>query len=115
MNRCFVELPTFRNKWERLGFDEDDLLRLQKELLINPKIGRLMQGTSGIRKMRFAFEGRGKSGSTRVVYVDFEVYKKIYLITAYEKSEKDNLSKEERNELKQLIHILERQLKEKYR
>lgn len=71
-----------------------------------------MQETGGIRKMRFAFEKRGKSGSVRVIYVDFEVYEKIFLITAYPKNEKESLTQAERNELKQMIHILEQQLKE---
>ena len=60
--------------------------------------------------MRFAFEDRGKSGSVRIIYIDFEVYEKIFLLTAYPKNEKDNLSKTERNELKQLVEILEHQL-----
>ena len=42
----------------------------------------------------------------------FEVYEKIYLITAYPKSEKDNLTDGERNELRQMIAILEKQLEE---
>ena len=45
-------------------------------------------------------------------YIDFEIYEKIYLITAYPKNEKDNLTAAERNELKQLVSILERQLNE---
>lgn len=60
--------------------------------------------------MRFAFEDRGKSGSARVIYVDFEVYDKIYLITAYPKNVKDNLTKEERNDLRRLMDILREQL-----
>jgi hypothetical protein len=71
-----------------------------------------MQGTGGVRKMRFAFEHRGKSGSIRVIYIDFEVYEKIFLITAYPKNEKDNLTKSECNEIRQLIGILEEQLKQ---
>ena len=47
-----------------------------------------------------------------MIYIDFEVYEKIYLLTAYPKNEKDNLSKAERNELRQLVNILERQLEE---
>lgn len=61
--------------------------------------------------MRFAFENRGKSGSIRVIYVDFETYGKLYLLTAYPKNVKDNLSKAERNDLKQLVEILEHELK----
>ena len=71
-----------------------------------------MQGTGGVRKMRFAFEHRGKSGGVRVIYVDFEVYEKIYLLTAYTKNEKDDLTKKERSEIKQLIEVLEQQLRD---
>ena len=70
-----------------------------------------MQGTGGLRKVRFAFDNRGKSGSARVVYVDFVVYEKIFLITAYPKNEKDNLSKAERNDIKKLIEALDNSLK----
>ncbi|MBQ3612249.1 MAG: type II toxin-antitoxin system RelE/ParE family toxin [Firmicutes bacterium] len=112
MTRTFVELPLFRAKWKKLGLNDDDLKRLQEEILLDPKIGAVMKNTGGIRKMRFAFEHRGKSGSIRVIYIDFEVYEKIYLLTAYPKNEKDNLSKSERNELRELVKVLENQLKE---
>ena len=93
-----------------MGLTDADLRRLQEELLANPKMGSVMRGTSGVRKVRFAFERRGKSGSARVIYIDFIVYEKIYLITAYPKSEKDNLSKAERNALKQLAERLKAEL-----
>ena len=112
MTRSFLELPLFRSKWEDLGLTDADLRRLQVELLADPKVGAVMQGTGGVRKMRFAFEHQGKSGGIRVIYIDFEVYEKIYLLTAYTKNEKDNLSKEERNEIRKLITVLENQLKE---
>ncbi|MBQ8229064.1 MAG: type II toxin-antitoxin system RelE/ParE family toxin [Clostridia bacterium] len=110
MTRSFIELPLFRSKWEDLGLTDKDLRRLQESLLADPKIGAVMRGTGGVRKMRFAFEHRGKSGSIRVIYVDFEVYEKIYLLTAYTKNEKDNLTEKEQNELRRLIEILENQL-----
>ena len=112
MTRTFVELPLFRSKWDALGLDDSDLRRLQIELLEDPKVGDVMRGTGGVRKMRFAFEHKGKSGGVRVIYVDFEVYEKIYLLTAYTKNEKDNLTKDERNEIKKLITVLENQLKD---
>ena len=110
MTRIFVELPSFRADWKSLGLTEADLQKLQEELLANPTVGKMMKETGGVRKMRFAFEHRGKSGSIRVIYIDFEVHEKLFLLTAYPKSEKDNLSKAERNELKKLVHILEQQL-----
>ena len=110
MTRVFVELPSFRSAWKSLGLTDRDLRRLQEELLAGPQLGNVIQGTGGIRKMRFAFENQGKSGSVRVIYVDFAVYEKLYLLTAYPKSEKDNLTKAERNELKKLVEILEAEL-----
>jgi hypothetical protein len=112
MTRTFVELPIFRARWKDMGLTDDDLKRLQEELLADPKVGAVMRGTGGVRKMRFAFEQQGKSGSARVIYVDFEVYEKIFLITAYPKNVKDNLTDSERNDIKQMIHALEEQLRE---
>lgn len=99
-------LPEFDRNWKLLDLTDDDLKRLQSEMLDDPKVGDVMQGTGGVRKMRFAFENRGKSGSARVIYIDFAVYEKIYLITAYPKSAKDNLTKEERNAIKQMVERL---------
>ncbi|MCM1522879.1 MAG: type II toxin-antitoxin system RelE/ParE family toxin [Ruminococcus sp.] len=96
-----------------MGLDDNDLRRLQEEPLFDPEKGDVMQGTGSLRKLRFAFEGQGKSGRVRVCYVDFAVYESIYLITAYPKSEKDNLSKSERSSIAKLIKALERTLCEK--
>lgn len=115
MTRTFVELPIFRSRWKEMQLTDDDLKRLQEELLADPKVGAVMRGTGGVRKMRFAFEQRGKSSSTRVIYVDFEVYEKIFLITAYPKNEKDNLTDSERKEIKHMIGVLEQQLEENSR
>ncbi len=112
MTRSFVELPLFRSRWEDLGLTDVDLIRLQTELLADPKVGDVMRGTGGVRKMRFAFEHKGKSGGVRVIYIDFEVHEKIYLLTAYTKNEKENLTKEEQNEIRKLITILEKQLED---
>ena len=107
MTREFVMLPEFDRRWTEMGLTDRELKSLQEELTINPQKGDVMQGTGGLRKIRVAFEGRGKSGSARVCYVDFAVYERIYLITAYAKDEKDNLTNAERNKVKSLIHILE--------
>jgi hypothetical protein len=111
LTRLFIELPSFRSDWKALGLTDADLRRLQEELLADPQVGKIMQGTGGVRKMRFAFNNRGKSGSVRVIYVDFEIREKLFLLTAYPKSEKDNLTKSERNELKNLVEILENELR----
>lgn len=104
-------LPEFDKCWKQMNLNDDDLKRLQSELLLNSQNNPVMQGTGGLRKIRFAFENSGKSGSARVVYVDFVVFETIYLISAYPKNEKDNLSKAERNAIKVMIEKLEEQLK----
>ena len=106
MTREFVILPEFDKRWKEIGFTDTELRILQEELTVNPTKGDLMQETGGLRKIRVAFEGRGKSGSARVCYVDFAVCEKIYLLTAYTKNEKDNRSAKERKEIKKLITIL---------
>ena len=112
MTREFVMMPEFDRQWENMGLGDNELRQLQETLLQNPKAGDVIQGTKGLRKIRIAFEGQGKSGSGRVAYVDFTVHETVYLITAYPKNEKDNLSKAERNAIAKMIVRLEQGLKE---
>ena len=110
ITRKFILGSAFEKGWHELGLTDDDLCRLQKELLQDPKVGDVMRGTGRLRKMRFSFEDRGKSGSTRVCYVDFEVKEVIYLLAVFAKNQKENLSKSERNILKKKIDILEKNI-----
>ncbi len=110
IKRTFIQTSAFMKGWKALGFNDDDLRRLENELLLNPKVGSVIRGTGRMRKMRFAFEDRGKSGSTRVCYVDFELKETIFFLAIFVKNELENLSKEERNILKQQIDILESNL-----
>ena len=93
-----------------MGLDDKDLQQLQIQLLMNPQLGKVIKGTGKLRKMRFALPGRGKSGSSRVLYVDFVVAETIYLIFAYPKNEKDNLTDEECYNIKKLIDKIEKTL-----
>jgi len=106
MIRTFVRMPEFEKQCKHIGLDEDDVMEIENALLENPAVGSIMRGTGGLRKFRFPLQNRGKSGGARVIYVDFIYYRKIYLITAYAKSELDNLSQAERNDLKNLVRIL---------
>ncbi|MCD8230947.1 MAG: hypothetical protein LUD14_03845 [Clostridiales bacterium] len=71
--RTFVLTDEFSRRWEKLGLTDDDQLRLELEILNDPEIGKVIPGTGKLRKMRFAFKNRGKSGSIRVCYVDFVI------------------------------------------
>jgi len=83
----------------------------EKEDLINylaehPGAGALLQGTGGIRKLRWAQAGRGKSGSVRVVYYFHSELMPLYLLAVFGKNEKANLSKEDRNALAKAVREL---------
>ena len=106
MTRTFIEVPLFTKRWKEIGLGDDELKALQIMLLKDPESGPVMEGTGGIRKVRVPLENRGKSGGVRVCYTDFEEYEVIYLITAFEKKEEENLTKEEKNVLKKLVKSL---------
>jgi hypothetical protein len=106
MTRTFIEVPLFTRRWKEIGLNDNDLLRLQIMLLKDPQSGPVMEGTGGIRKVRFPIENRGKSGSIRVCYTDFEEYEATYLITAFQKSDQENLTAEEKAILKKLVKSL---------
>jgi hypothetical protein len=108
--REFIMMPEFDKMWAKIGLNDEDLKSLQLEILSNPKAGVVIRGTGGLRKMRFALEGKSKSSSVRVLYVDFVIFEKVYLITSYHKSQKINLSEAERNNIKKQIALLERTL-----
>ena len=106
MIRTFIEVPLFTRRWKEIGLNDDDLRALQIMLLKDPKSGPVIEGTGGIRKVRFALENRGKSGSVRVCYTDFEEYEVTYLITEFTKSDQENLTNEEKNVLKKMVKAL---------
>ena len=106
MLRTFIEVPLFTKRWKEIGLNDDDLLVLQIMLLKDPASGPVMEGTGGIRKVRFPIENRGKSSSGRVCYTDFEEYEVTYLITAFTKNEQENLSASEKAVLKKLVKAL---------
>ncbi len=112
MTRTFIQTDEFVKQWEKLGLTDEDLRRLELEILKNPQIGVIISGTGGLRKMRFGFTNRGKRSSSRVCYVDYVIYETIYLITAYSKNEKDNLTKDECSNIKKAIVAIEKQLQQ---
>ena len=108
MKREFINSKKFETQWREMGLNDEDLNELQDILIENPKIGAVMQGTGRLRKMRYSKDNRGKSKSLRVCYIDFEINGVIYLLMVYAKSEMENLTKSERNEIKKLIEELEK-------
>ncbi|MCR5053625.1 MAG: type II toxin-antitoxin system RelE/ParE family toxin [Lachnospiraceae bacterium] len=110
MTRTFIQTEEFTHRWDDMGFSDDDLRALEQEIMEKPDRFPVMKGTGGLRKARISKNNSGKSSSARVCYVDFIVAETVYLITVYEKKDKDNLSKAERNEVKKYIEAIKRSL-----
>lgn len=75
-------------------------------LAADPLCGDLIRGTGGVRKVRIAVKGKGKSGGVRVVYYYYNETLPVFLLTVFAKNEKDNLTKAERNALAKLVRTL---------
>jgi len=72
----------------------------------NPRAGDLIQGTGGVRKLRWRRGGRGKSGGVRVIYYFHSEVMPLYLLAMFGKNERADLSKAERNDLARLVRLL---------
>jgi hypothetical protein len=75
-------------------------------LAAHPQAGDVMEGTGGVRKLRWAREGKGKSGGVRVVYFYHNPKMPLFLLTLYGKNQKANLSSAECNDLSKLVKLL---------
>ena len=106
MTREFVMTPVFDRLWTALGLDDDKLREFQNLLLDNPFAGDIIQGTGGARKTRFVLHSKGKSGGIRVIYVDITHRKQIYLVLCYPKSKQDDLTHEQKEQVKSFIKSL---------
>jgi hypothetical protein len=106
MQRTFVALAGFYEDWTRVGLDDDSLSRFEIHLMAHPEVGDVVSGTNGVRKVRWARYGMGKSGGVRVFYLDIPKLSKLYLLALLQKSESAHLSKHERNELAKLVSRL---------
>ena len=72
----------------------------------NPEAGEVIRETGGVRKVRWAVAGMGKRGGARVIYYHHSERLPVFLLAAYAKNEKANLSRAERNAMKRLVPIL---------
>lgn len=100
-----AETPEYVRRAEKL-LSAADRMEVVEHLAANPNAGDLMQGTGGVRKLRWARGGRGKSGGVRVIYYFHSDAMPLYLLTVFGKNERSNLSKAERNDLAGLVRML---------
>ncbi len=103
--QTIVELPEFLKRSGKL-LSESERTSIINYLALHPASGDIMQGTGGIRKLRWSAQGKGKSGGVRVIYYYHHGSIPLFLLTVFGKGEKANLSKSERNDLAKFTSLL---------
>jgi hypothetical protein len=103
--QTIVELPEFLRRSEKL-LKESERQSIINYLASHPAAGDIMQGTGGIRKLRWSAQDKGKSGGVRIIYYFHNEKIPLFLLTVFGKGEKANLTKSERNELAKFTSLL---------
>ena len=98
------ESPVF-SRYRELYLSDDEYLRLQLALISRPLSGDVIQGSGGLRKLRWRGSGRGKRGGVRVIYYWIAEVSQIYLLTVYAKADCADLTREQMGVLRKLVEV----------
>jgi hypothetical protein len=100
-----VETDEFLRATKKL-MDDEERAELVGYLACNPTAGDLVPGTGGVRKMRWGLEGRGKRGGARVIFFFHDMEMPLYILEAFAKNDRANLTQSECHELRQATELI---------
>jgi len=98
----FVETPVFTREASRY-LPDDEYRALQLALALRPEQGAVIPGSGGLRKVRWSAPGRGRRGGLRVIYHRHRSSETIYMLLAYAKSDRDDLTRAQLRILRRLV------------
>jgi len=101
----FIESKLFEKLREKY-LEDESYRQLQNFLLEQPLSGDVIQGTGGLRKLRWAANGSGKRGGIRTIYLYITEKSHIHLLTLYAKNEVSDLTAQEKKILKGIVEEL---------
>jgi hypothetical protein len=87
-----IRLKPYLRAMAKMGFDDRAMRQVEAMILAAPEAHPVMQGLRGVRKARFARPGRGKSGGGRAIYYIAMLPDRLFMMAAYSKNERDDLS-----------------------
>ena len=90
-----VEMVPFARDAARI-WSEAERAEFTDYIARHPEAGAIVQGTGGIRKVRWAAKGKGKRGGARVVYFFYTPDNPLYLVAAYAKGDRENFTEADR-------------------
>ena len=97
-----IETSVFTKQIQKLLTDEE-YQQLQAELINRPDLGVVIPGGGGLRKTRWAAQGRGKRGGTRVIYYWAVVHNQLLMLLIYPKNVQDDLTSAQLKILRQIV------------
>jgi len=101
-----VEMPEFLRRGKHVGLSDDEREHIIDALASHPELGDEISGTGGMRKLRVAAQGKGKSGGYRVITFFSGPDMPVFLVTVYAKSRQGTITDKEKNIMKSLSAIL---------
>ena len=101
--KTVIETPSFLSTAREAGLADDMREFIVATISDDPMMGDMMAGTGGCRKSRFPGRGKGKRGGYRTVHYNGPDDVPVLLLVVLDKGDRDNLSHEERNELRKLV------------
>ena len=101
----FIESKIFEKLREKY-LDDESYRALQNFLVAQPLVGDVIQGTGGLRKLRWSANGKGKRGGVRTIYLYLTEKSHIHFLTLYAKNEVSDLTTDEKKILKRIVEEL---------
>lgn len=86
--------------------EEEERNEIIDHLSDNPTAGDLIRESGGVRKLRWARPGRGKSAGIRIIYYFHSEELPLWLLTLFAKNEQSDLSADEVNALSRFVSVL---------
>ena len=105
-----AETPAYLKAVNAL-WDEQTQIEFKNFISLNPYAGDVIPGAGGIRKIRWQGSGHGKRGGARVIYYVYNENNPIYLLFAYPKNVKENISEKEKKILAMFANELKHTLR----
>ena len=88
---------------------EEARREMEESIVADPGAAPVIRGTGGIRKLRWAGSGRGKRGGIRTVYFYHAGPGAIYLLTAYAKADREDLTSADTKALSRLVAAIKKE------
>ena len=99
-----VESSLFQKQWP-LYWDEDERAEFAVHISANPNVGAVIKGSGGVRKVRWARSGTGKSGGLRIIYLVRNECGEVHLLTLFSKGSQENIPLTVIKEIRRVLDI----------